>query len=87
MRPSVPVLNGKRRGEINATSATIVARDLVRPPLGRGCSARFQAADDSPVQKICTVHGPAGVEVSAGTAAAGSRRDAGRFRRRPDTSR
>ena len=33
MRPSVPVLNGKRHGEINATSATIAVRDLVRPPL------------------------------------------------------
>ena len=31
--------------------------------------------------------GQAGVEVSAGTAAVGSRRDAGRFCQRPDTSR
>ena len=34
------------------------------------CSARLQAADKNPVQKICTIHGPAGVEVSAGTVAA-----------------
>ena len=33
MQPSVPVLDGKCHGEINATSATIAARDLVRPPL------------------------------------------------------